>query len=430
MKRKLRLFAACGLMCLLAVATLVGCKVGPKGLEELIAEYGLDAKVTYYANGGVFETNKDTKEIYYKGGDQPINIKEVTPTRSGTVKVTRSEYDFDSWYFASSFDENGYPVPDENDQPVDFSARLASGDDWHIYARWSSKSKLDIRLVTSDGKDLVLKNQAGGDTVYENSATMATESFGASGIIYEKKYEPVSGKLYGGEGTDETVYTFVSYYEDEECTAFVNWPVSKPEEGDVIVYAKYIPGDWKILRTANEFGRADFATSANKFYLISDVDCSAVSGYRKPTAFNATLEGNGFTVTGLTVSVTNRQDKIAFFGEIGASAVIRNITFEGIDFTVKTSPKTLSDIYLFSTNVSTSATLENVIVSGKLTVDRIVNDNGNTSEVLNFTKEENEYLSDNWLFGGFDTDADFLAAFPGVTVDHENASFVVNEVLR
>ncbi|MBP5193683.1 MAG: hypothetical protein J6126_03025 [Clostridia bacterium] len=430
MKRKLRLFAACGLVFLLAVATLVGCKVGPKGLSEIIKEYDLNAKVTYYANGGVFETNKDTKEIYYTDGDQPININEATPTRSGTVKVTRSEFDFDSWYFASAFDENGYPVPDEGDEPVDFSIKLRSGDDWHIYARWNSKSKLDIRLVSSDGNALTLKNPDGEDAVYENSATMATESFGASGIIYEKKYEPVSGKLYGGEGTDETVYTFVAYYEDEECTTFVNWPVSKPEDGDFVIYAKYIPGEWKILRTANEFGRADFATPSNKFYLISDVDCSSVSGYRKPTSFGATLEGNGFTVTGLTVSVTNRQD-IAFFGEIGASAIIRNVTFKDVNFTVKTSPKTLTDIYLFATGVSESATLVNVTFSGNLTVDRIVNEsNGNTSEVLNFTKEGETYVSSNWLFGGFESDAQFLATFNGVTIDYDNTSFTVNEVLR
>ncbi len=112
-------FAAACLAC-----TLVGCKIGRPGRSSLLAGY--DTHVTYYSNGGYFDTSTSLKvrEIYFKSEDGGVPFFEITEKSRG-MKVQRGSWDFEGWYEPATYPEGGAHAgeimyeytytPDEND---------------------------------------------------------------------------------------------------------------------------------------------------------------------------------------------------------------------------------------------------------------------------------------------------------------------------
>ena len=75
-------------------------------------------------------------------------------------------------------------------------------------------------------------------------------------------------------------YTFYGLYEDIECTKEVSATVNQNEKGDYTVYAKYIKGNWKILRTPADVKSTLFSAAYiqhSNFYLANDIDCKDIT---------------------------------------------------------------------------------------------------------------------------------------------------------
>lgn len=175
MTKKLKVILLIVLTAVCAATAFTGCKIGRPGREEVLAGYG--AHVTYYANGGYFDGNRNmtVRELYFKdtGKEEGVpffDIYDVYEDNSnkGNVTVTYDGYDFTGWYVpAKHTDEKHlgtykyfyipegekepvyvYPVLDENDEPVtdvveDRPVFAAEGDE-DDKDKWVNESKVSL----------------------------------------------------------------------------------------------------------------------------------------------------------------------------------------------------------------------------------------------------------------------------------------------
>jgi len=403
------------LAALASVLMLGGCSLG-ESFEEALANRNLTAQVTYYSNGGTFEGTPDKKDMYYQSGSKALNIGVVNPT-SGSVEITRNNYVFDGWYYAV-LDDNGTPVYEDAEnkiyklgEKVDFTVPLQDGDHWIVVAKWLASVKVNVVLACDADAEIPVKVKAGEEAKsYKNGDVVATRIYDTKGQVVN----PGDGKApFNVDGKD---YTFVEYYADEACTSLVAWPITK-QETDVTVYAKYIKGDWDVIRTASDV-RSMFnsSTTGVRYWLTRDIDATGAKIAAK-TSFNSEIQGNGYTISNLTVqkSQITAGSTVSLFGEIQATAVIENLTLQDltINYSIQTSPVNL---YFVFTSIAEGATVNGVRLSGKMSVTK-----GEHHVVENFI---NGY--ENCLFGGYATDAEYLSqtASKGFTVEGNPEQFI------
>ena len=190
-------------------------------------------------------------------------------------------------------------------------------------------------------------------------------------------------------------HTFVQYYSDEACTQNVEWPIERDEENDIYIYVKYITGNWKVLKTSNDVWEmfVDSPFAGVGYYLLNDItytdgEVESLSA----RGFDYKFYGNGHTISGLSISqrvnTVNVLKNFSVFGNLGANADIRDITFENLNvsFNINGSGEIQAN-YLFNA-ANENAKLENVKASGtfELTVKQ--------SLQLQADFEE------NWMHGG------------------------------
>lgn len=424
-KKKWALTAALALVASLFI--FAGCTVG-ESLEEIVEENQLVAQVTYYANGGDFGiTLEDTsdrenvllsqkKELYYKDGSKIADLGNITLS-NGSIDFERAGYDFAGWYYVETDDEGNivYEVNEVDGvtymklgDKVDFSATIEEGEHWYLCAAWTPQVKVKVRLVcdtlsenetikgTYGGKDVELKN---GDTVHEFSFNTAGKVLSVSNA-WTPDFKATDG-------------TYVAYYADAACTQAVQWPILNTENKDVDIYAKYLEGAWTVIRTADDvktlFG-FKATQSDTKFYLYGDIDATGVSV--APTdSFAATLEGNGHTISNLTVgSSLSQTATTALFGNIAATASMKNVSFTGLTVTYNSAPNvSIKDEnkanpekwvrgyygYLVYASRASGSVVENVAIDATMTVSV-----GEYSCVENLWNEETKQWHENsWKFG-------------------------------
>lgn len=413
MTKKIRVYLFAVLLAVLALTLFAGCKLNPT-LDDFINKNNLKAVVTYYANGGNFGGAATEKSLYYPEGVKPLNIGEDTIT-NGTINISRKDYEFAGWYYAP-LGEDGLPVFNEgtnivaasdSDTPVDFSVPLKDGDHLYVYAKWVSVEKLEIRLVTDGGADLsAIEN--GETVIYKNGDVLSLQSFGGQSINRFSK-DPITGTIND--------FTFAEYYTDETCEEIVSWPI-KALNGteNQVIYARYIPGKWTMLKSSSDIMRANFGLSSNKYYLLCDIDMNGAA-FPAISRFACVLQGNGFTVSNaaVTVSQTVTFNKKSLFGDITESAVISDVTFENITLNVNLGRNQFPEIYLFATSVNSSAKITGVTIGGTLNITTTER----SKIVANITQNASgEYDTTHWIIGGGTTDAENLAAdwLSGLTV--------------
>ena len=405
-----------------------GCTVG-ESLEEIVEENDLVAQVTYYANGGDFGiTVSDTsdrenvllsqkKELYYKDGSKIADIGNITLS-NGSIDFERRDYDFAGWYYVET-DADGNIVYEVNDvdgvtymklgDKVDFSKTIEDGEHWYLCAAWTPRVKVKMQLVCDtltdgetikgkiDGKDVELKN---GDIVHEFS-------FSTKG-----KVESVSDSWTPSFEAENG--TYVAYYADQACTQAVEWPIMNTENTDVFIYAKYLEGAWTVLRTADDvtgklFG-FDATQSDTKFYLYDDIDATGKT-VAPLDGFAATLEGNGYTISGLTVECTLKKTvQTAVLGNLETTAKIKDISFNGLTVSYNApSKKIIANgdrenpqawdegyyAYLVYGSRADGAVVENAVINATMTVFV-----GECARVENLWDETSQQFGgDNWKFG-------------------------------
>ena len=341
--------------------------------DDIMQENGLEVCVSYHANGGLFENNTNKKDIYYPAGNPaaPIGFVEIT-----NAKIKKDGYELEGWYHVKK-DENGEPIYEDKEaelfalgEKVDFSQLLENGKDWEICANWLVLTKVKVRLVVFDENEQIdravkVKDVSGKE--YQTGAEVSSFSY-QDGVVNTATLAPFE--------VQNKSHTFVQYYSDEACSQNIEWPIVRDEENDIYIYAKYITGNWKVLKTSNDVWNMFVGSSFTGvgYYLLNDITYTdgALESLSKK-GFDYKFYGNAHKIIGLQVKQqvsVNNFSGVSLFGALGQNAVIKDLTFENlsVEFTVNGTGAMQAN-YLF-TALHEQAKIENLAVSGvfKLTV--------------------------------------------------------------
>lgn len=393
----------------MAAAVFAGCNVGEDTLDEYLDRY--DAKgqcVTYYGNGGTFNGNstKTQMDVYYKA-DSPIIAEEQKK-----FSVKRNNFTFDAWYYGEL--NGNEPVLDSDGNLVLTSKKVGKNDkiakDEHKYvgAKWNANVNLEVYLVTqTEGFELELANGA----KYKTGDLIKTSNFG-NAIDY--------GLSERRDAVTASNATFLSFYEDAECTKLIE-TVKKPTEANadnVKVYAKYIEGKWTVVRS--RFDVSDMLNNASvggNYYLFpndgnNEIDCTGTVTLLSSYAFNINIEGNGVTLRNLTFESSGISGgPYSILGKLGANARISNLTLKDVTASV-TAKGDLNGLYAVMHGD------DGAEVSG-LKIENLSLSITSSSHIDNIQNNDTA----NWLFGGYPTDDEY-AQKGGITV--ENATLTLN----
>lgn len=393
---------------LASVLLLGGCKF-QYTLEEKRAETGMNARVTYYTNGNgaYFGTDVTMKKLYFSAGSVAINIGEDRVTNGTVPTPTRNNYTLLGWYEAE-VDNEGNALLDENGEVVlkkkafDFKQELKEGDDIVLYAKWQKNEAVNVYLVCDQL-----------DTPFVVSdKTLSNKDF-------LRVYEYQSDNQRPMPNTDTLPkaagYTAVGFYADEACTQEVAWPLTRENNGDCKIYAKYIKGNWIILNDANSVASMFEATTVKNYYLVKDIDCKGAI-VKSRNSFYGKLQGNGFTIENFVVAPdTIKNIEVSMFGTLGPNARIENVTFKDVKFTCSLQENETGSAFLFFSSLTEGATIANVILKGNLTIDIKCEDSSIVGNMVKF----DEWVYNNILFGGFETDEQAIDSGLGITIDVE-----------
>ncbi len=404
LKRRIILFLA-GLA---ALFLLGGCSLG-RTLDDILEENNLVAQVTYYSNGGAFKGTPEKKDLYYANGAIPLDIgnKNVS-IASGNITLERTNYDFAGWHYGVA-DEEGNPTFEDEAKtvfktngPVDFTKPIQTGDHWLFVAMWSAKVKVNVQLVY-DGAEGEKIGLDGSETTYQNGDIVTTYNYDTTNKVVEVTSDPFNVK--------DNTHTFLEYYADKACTTLVKWPLEKGEnqEADATIYAKYIKGDWTVVRNVkdalNMFGNG---LADKSYWLLRDIDMSGKQIAPK-AQFAYEIQGNNHTISNLKVVKGAINSDVSLFGKVLATAKVENLTISNI--TIEYSLRQSANAYFVFTSLATGAVFNNVKLSGTMKIAK-----PDSADVYNmmggFT---------NCLYGGFEADTAYQG---GITVEGDPATFI------
>ncbi len=425
MKRKLKNKLLVFFSAVLSLLILGGCKMGDS-LEDVKEKYNLTAQVTYYANGGVFESGKNEKVMYYSAGSKALNIGAITPL-SGSVGITYDGYELIGWYHVSEVLDEKTGLCELGEE-VNFSQPLQEDEEWTIAAKWRLIQGLKVVMVCEEDESVEVGSYVKNNASVDESVTAFKNGDVIGEIFYDK-----TDKLTSSATPDtrlfkvkDSAYTFYAYYLDEACTQEVSFPLTRGEE-QLTVYAKYITGNWTFVSTVldvNQMFSALRYGAEKNYWICGDINCETTT-VAPIVEFAGQIKGNGYTLSNLEVKETiSAGSNFALFGDIQETAKISDLTIENITISCTFRTGFKADVYFAFRSLATGAEVANVTLQGKLTVNGPSGYGVNNAE----TDETGDYV--NCLYGGFETDEAYITQTNGngVTVVMKGIDESGNEV--
>lgn len=361
-----------------AVTLLTGCSADPTKYEILNDE-GYTVSVRYDANGGEFTAGTsvivdsfDVSKAPKDGeGNAALSLLDpMHPSRLGTDKSTPKDGCFlVGWYRQcdKSVDENGNEVITYGER-WDFEKDVLTVDPdgsysadepvLTLYAAWAPKFEIEVR---ERGTEYVQRGDFNPNEITELKTPAWNEETGELDMFAVPKRDGYTLKtLYlDPEGKQPvTAQTFAHPGVIDYETATVQNPL-------LTLYADYEVGEWYRIHTVDQL--KDNIGINNSYEIMADLDFTDESW---PTAFlqgnyNGTIRGNGHTIKNVTFEQNNfEKTGYGLFGSLADGAVVENITFDNVCFTVKKGVKLVDTcIGLFAGRISADATVKNVAVT-------------------------------------------------------------------
>lgn len=367
--------------------------------EEILTKHNLTSSITYYANGGDFGQDIKEKTLRYKEGDIPLNIgvQSASPTAAASIK--RADHQFIAWYIVeenadgtlkTETDDKGNVTYVLSDTQMDFTSPIEANKTYYVAAKWLRNETVDVYLKCEAGESFAFEE---GKDPYQNGDLIWQYSYGS-----EETFRcPNAGPF-----VNVRQFAFLAFY-NEDGSLFESCSRSDNGNENTKIYAHYIPGSWTVLKTAKHVESMFSAEiSTANYYLFQDIDCSGITVERL-TYFFGTFQGNGHTISNLTVryTLTNKDgtNSVAAFGMIASGAKMLDVTFKNmkVQFTLNGNIG-LPSMFFFASQIDAGATLSNVkIDGGELTVAL-----SGGAVVNNFQNGK----SDWWIVGNGKSDED------------------------
>ena len=440
-----------------------GCNIGELTAQDLADKMGMDAYVTYYANGGSFVDGTSTDEkayryVYYVSGNPIYNIPYVNQSDikgNKGLAITRANYTFAGWEYCE-LDENGKPIltdekgeiryevletgtasikdeqgiREESERSKRFFATssgekvfnsgnvvIEKGKHLYLVATWMPDVVLEYHLVTDKPITVVKTNEDGSST---------TETYKTDDIVKTENFSSNSKQLNPNKAPETFEgFTYINLFWDKECTEPVglNKSIDKQENENSVIYAKYLSGEWTPVKTEMDALNMFQATGDKNYFLVYNIDCSNMSFVLKDQlsgSFNGIIEGNNKTVSNIKVtSILRNAGTFSLLGNLGETAQIKNLNISNVTLTL-TANADISLYAIFGTGIAEGAVIENVSLTD-LTVN-ITKQAGILIDNIQML-DSGEYEIDNWLYGAYSTDAQFIEVYGEIV---KNATLIIN----
>ena len=244
--------------------------------------------------------------------------------------------------------------------------------------------------------------------MYDATTNTYKSKVQAGDIIQSYRYED-NGELSSLPSKPITLlgnqHTFIEYYADEACTQLLEYPLKKTDV-DATVYAKYITGNWVVVKSEEGVNAMFNALVDGKRYYFLDnaeIDCKNIT-VKAAYFTGCEIKGNGAVLKNLNLDAYVDADETAIFGRIEKTAKIENITFENLNMIYRLTTKDAS-VYFVFTQIEEGATITNVTMQGTLTVIK-----PDSKTVNNLFDNEDKIVYTHSLFGEpYEKDEDYYA---------------------
>ena len=370
------LILICFIVSLLAI--LVGCR-GDETPYTVNDELGYTVSVKYDANGGFFTTNTSVIVDSYNiknmkqnsNGEAEIALLPPDDEARGTdaFTVTNNGYFLAGWYEVrnESKDSNGNTVYTysnkwdfENDLfKVDASKEYSSKNPvLTLYAAWVPMFQIEFYDIS-------------------NSELIETVTFNPteSNEFLLPTWNVETGVIDMNEFPVKKGYTFKNAYLDNAGSNLIEdlilvHPGKLNEENGtgkdsvLKVYLEFIEGDWFNIYNVDQFIKN--ASVSGNYIIHEDLDFTDKIW---PTSFmhgnfTGTIQGNGHTFKNINFTQTNNAKvNSGLFGQLTDDAVISNLTFENITFTIQAGTRVRETNFgLFAGTLSDNANISDVTI--------------------------------------------------------------------
>ncbi len=396
--------------------TLGACATANKTYETL-QKKGYNVLVTYDQNGGLFASAPGLDlQDGFKEQNVEKGIKLLAPgdknRGDGANKstVSRSGYFLIGWYRNRELrvNENGDALDDngelcsvsKKEQGYTYSGRwdfetdvltmddvpstpVEKGDSFYyelkLYAAWAPNYTYALQ-VEQEGEwvqygETVLRAANPVLQVPSWDEERGSLDYGAvPQYSVDEKAFTLSGMYFNAEKTEkiaennmtELIQTSISH------TGVVDYETGTASGMTIPLYTTWRNGTWFRIKTAKQLSER-LQTDGN-YEILADLD---FNGYNKENAitwsgssmdFEGTIEGNGHKISNLVSSQPgDAMTAGGLFSFIKDSAVIHDVTFENMQFTVTSgTPRQGGNYGFLAGKISPSATIGNVVLSGEL----------------------------------------------------------------
>ncbi len=378
MKQRIKSFVF-GLLAICFVLLLSGCGENATPYETNNSE-GYTVSVKFDANGGTFTTNTAViVDSFNVDGKSKVALISPDDDARGNdaFTVSRNGHFLAGWYSerVETTDDDGNTTYTysgkwdfENDVLKIDSSKEYSADQpaLTLYAAWVPL--FEIEFYSLDSGELVDTMQFDPTGEKQLSVPAWDEETGAiemfdfpkrEGYTYNKAY-------FDADGTNELTSDVLTH------PGVVNEDDASTSDSVLKLYVDWTEGEWYRIYTAEQF--VESASLNGNYELFADLDFADEIW---PTTFmygnfGGTIKGNGHTIKNVNATQTNNSKVNAgLFGYIADTAVISDLNFENITFTIKAGTRKVGTAYgLFVGSLSDKATLTNVnILSSRLQID-------------------------------------------------------------
>lgn len=351
--------------------------------------------IRFDANGGLFAGTKDVSmvDVYNKTecGKAFYLISPDDPVRgSGSFSVSKNGYFLAGWYTQRSLrvDENGQPL-DEYGVLCSVSGREQGYTYSGLWDFATSKVELDPNGNYSSQEPVLTLYAAW--IPYINYDIYAVDEDGSAELIDTvqtiqlelPKWNEKTGKLNMNSFPAVQNSTFNGAYLDQQLTQeitgsvggaenYVDYTTGTLNAQSVSIYTTWLEGTWFKISTADQF--LSNARLDGNYIITADLDFT--NAVWPPVLvkgkFTGTIQGNGHTISNLNVvQGDNSQIYGGLFGSLEEGAMIQDLSFENVTFTIQAGSRMQGASFgLLTGSRSSGAILWNVNVTGNLYISK------------------------------------------------------------
>ena len=366
---------------------LTGCSQWELPYEDLDRE-GYTVSVRFDPCGGAFANTENVQVIdVFSLADAPTNtvgdkiFKLIAPddSRRGdrAFTISKNGYFFAGWYRECT------PRTDAAGNPLDcygVPTSVSGLEQGYTYSGlWNFESDtVSVPIGTYSSEEPIMTLYAAwipyfNFEFYVKNADGAYELYGSEQLISLTlpEWNMETGKINMNDFPAIEGKTFTGAYLDEACTKPVSGTVTGEIDYDhgvsatekIRLYAEFADGEWYRITNAKQFAATKLSGC---YYIEADLDFTGVnwSAALAGGTFTGKIYGNGHTFSNVSfIQADNSKVSGGLFGSIGSGAVIRDVAFENVSYTLGAGSRMQSPVFgLLCGTLSEDAVLSGVTV--------------------------------------------------------------------